>query len=515
MKPLNHDDPGCNYSTSNCVIWQGPNLPCINLCKGDTVSTVIYNMAVELCEVMDMLKVEAYDLSCFNLTSCKPEDFQELIQFLIKRICCLESCTGCKPDCNDKCPTPEAPTLPGNSGSGCPDCTVPIAPCFYYTNQFGDQVTSMQLTDYVNAIGNKLCDTIKLINTQQTAIVDVAERVTQLEQAPPPAYIPPTVTPSCVLPPVPTEMDVLLSALETQFCQLRGATGTPDELYTNIANQCAGLNSENVLNGSGGTMAAIPGWTSTVSNLAQAFGNMWLTVCDMRQAIKNIQLNCCPAGCDGISLTMTAILDGNLLTVYINGTIPVGFTQCLPTGTPLKVTDSSGGYAQFNVDIIAYLNNPTGYTINLDSTPINYALNLNLNMTSCLTNSSTGATCESCLDFTIVNSAICPDLTFDITEGNVAYTFTSGVGNYNYSVQLWDNTGGILIDTQVHVIEGVQVVAGAFAGLDPNTNYKIRVSIIPTACPECTPTVCPFATVTTPALPCLEPTDVTAEITYP
>lgn len=514
MKPLNYDDPGCNYTTSNCVIWQGPNLPCINLCKGDTVSTVIYNLAVELCDMLDMLKVDAYDISCFNLTSCKPEDFQELIQLLIKRICCLETCTGCKPDCNGNCLPPDSPALPGG-GSGCPDCIVNIAPCFYYTNQFGDQVTSMQLTDYVNAIGNKLCDTIKLINTQQEAIVDVGVRVAQLENAPPPEYTPPTVTPACVLPSVPTEMNIVLAALETQFCQLVTATGSPNDIYTNIAKQCAGLNSQPSLGGTGVPMSSLPGWSASVNTLAQAFGNMWVAMCDTQQAVRNIQLNCCPSGCDGVTLSLNALLAEDTLTIYVNGTIPDGFQQCSASGTLLQITDSAGGYASFYVDIVAYLNNPTGYAISLTGTPINIALDLSLEMKTCLENSSTNATCESCLNFLVVNSALCPTIDFITTENSIAYSFTSGVGNYTYSVQLWDAAGGIMISSQTTVTAGVESVSGEFVGLDPEATYKIRVVITATGCAECEPTVCPFAVVITNPTECIAPEDVTAEIEIP
>ena len=41
MKPLNLDNKPCNPVSSNCVVWQGPTLECIDLCKGDTVSDVV------------------------------------------------------------------------------------------------------------------------------------------------------------------------------------------------------------------------------------------------------------------------------------------------------------------------------------------------------------------------------------------------------------------------------------------------------------------------------------------
>jgi hypothetical protein len=36
---------GCNPISSNCVVWQGPDLNCINVCTGDTISIIIAKMA--------------------------------------------------------------------------------------------------------------------------------------------------------------------------------------------------------------------------------------------------------------------------------------------------------------------------------------------------------------------------------------------------------------------------------------------------------------------------------------
>ena len=47
MKPLNLDNKPCSPISSNCVIWQGPDIPCIKLCTGDTVSDVVAKLATD------------------------------------------------------------------------------------------------------------------------------------------------------------------------------------------------------------------------------------------------------------------------------------------------------------------------------------------------------------------------------------------------------------------------------------------------------------------------------------
>jgi len=83
MKPLNLDNRPCSPISSNCVIWQGPDIPCIKLCTGDTVSDIVFKLATELCTIMDTLDIKNYDLSCFDLAVCPPDTFQELIQFCV------------------------------------------------------------------------------------------------------------------------------------------------------------------------------------------------------------------------------------------------------------------------------------------------------------------------------------------------------------------------------------------------------------------------------------------------
>lgn len=157
MKPVNFDSAACSPISSNCVIWQGPDITCINLCNGDTISDVVYKSATELCTIMDQLNVSNYDLSCFNITDCKPNDFNALIQFLIEKICELQGIT----------PATE------KAGGGCPtDCIVTVAECF--KNTLG---LTTNLVDYVNAIASRVCqlaaDISGINDTLNQLLIDV------------------------------------------------------------------------------------------------------------------------------------------------------------------------------------------------------------------------------------------------------------------------------------------------------------------------------------------------------
>lgn len=85
---------GCMPISSNCVIWQGPAIPCLNLCRGDNITEVIYKFATSYCELLDQLDVTTYDLDCLDTPTCTITNFHDLIQALIDKICDVEKQQG-------------------------------------------------------------------------------------------------------------------------------------------------------------------------------------------------------------------------------------------------------------------------------------------------------------------------------------------------------------------------------------------------------------------------------------
>ena len=413
---------------------------------------------------------------------------------MIDKICALEGC------CNQTSST---------ARTGCPDCTVNIAPCFYYQDAFGNQITTMQLTDYVTAIGNRVCDILNQIDIINQTLVQYNIRITALENEPDPTFTIPTVTPVCVLPSTPTEVQVVVAALEQQFCQLEGATGMPVDIYSAITYQCPNLSTSPALGPGGGTMGSIPGWVNPVTNLADSITNIWLTICDMRAAIINIQNNCCPSGCDGVSLTISAVVEApSTLRIYINGTIPAGFLQCSGLGTLFTISDVIGGSFTTYIDVIANLNNTGGVTIDLSSTPVNPSSNININTTVCLNNAETGSTCSYTLTYFVNNTASCPELTLTPDTNSIAYSYNVITGSAIYTVQLYNNAGTVLIAQNVNAVTGPATITGTFTGLTSSTTYRVRILV---TVGEST-TTCPFTPATTLPGPCPPPSSVSAVI---
>ena len=278
MKPINLDNSPCSPISSNCVIWQGPDIPCIKLCTGDTVSNVVYKLGMELCNIMDLLDVNGYDLSCFDLASCKPQNIQELIQFLIGRICDLEAVNAAEA---------ATPTTPGGTRSTTADTLVSIAPCFVIGT-----TTVMTIAEYAQAMGAKICsivDQITLINVQ---LDQLNIRVTALESAPPPSFTTPSISVDCTLS-NPTviagntyTIDIVLNALVNDntygYCALLTSTGLPSAIASSVLSQCISNTSVTLTNPPVPFATEYLGsWVNTPTTVADAITNLWITVCDI------------------------------------------------------------------------------------------------------------------------------------------------------------------------------------------------------------------------------------------
>jgi uncharacterized protein YejL (UPF0352 family) len=85
MKPLksNLDKKGCIPVSSNCVIWEGPDLCCIPTCNDDTVSDVIFNLSQEVCYHKALLDLT--DLNLGNLVAAD-RNLITILQAIINKI---------------------------------------------------------------------------------------------------------------------------------------------------------------------------------------------------------------------------------------------------------------------------------------------------------------------------------------------------------------------------------------------------------------------------------------------
>lgn len=340
----NTAEKGCSPVSSNCVVWQGPDLSCINLCNGDTISDVTYKIATQLCTIKDEMDLTDLDLSCLIgfCAAVNPAPTEKtlsaVLEFIIDKVCCLNSIV----ENIDLSSTYVEPTL-----------SLPV--CLQYTDpQTNQLITVLQHNQYTLRIANQFCDLKTTVNGHTSQISALDARVTDLENAPEPTI--PLVTPSCVINPgVSMPITAVVDELESQFCELKSAIGAASEVITAVSNQCTGLGSSSALSTSG-TMSQITGWVNVAGTLADSYKNLWLTVCDLRSAVSLIKDALDLEDCTNFVLDFTVDelenrtklqLDFNPLTL-----IPSGYQNCGGNGTIIKVTDGSKTLTFNNQDIV-------------------------------------------------------------------------------------------------------------------------------------------------------------------
>ena len=395
----NTADQGCSPVSSNCVIWQGPDLSCINLCNGDTVSSVVYKVATDLCTIKTALDLSALDLSCLVsfCSSVNPapttKTLSAVLDFIIDKVCCLNT---------------KVDNLPTGGGSTYTEPNIALPTCLQYNDPAtGQPVTQLVHNQYSLRLGNQFCTLSATVASHTTTLATYNTRITTLENRP--AYVPPTVTPNCLLTPgTPVAMHTLLDELEAQYCSLRTTLGSNQVLTAAIAQQCQNLGAAAALS-STGTVSSLTGWNATTSNVGQSLQNLWVVLCDMRQAIYDVKQCCGQVDCSAFLLGFTAAANEarTQVTVFFNGggtVIPSGFTNCTALASKITIKHTSGNTYTDNVNLVTAVSDTDGITYTVSGASLNPSQAYTITVEGCLTKN--GNTCSKTATFTV--SVPCP-----------------------------------------------------------------------------------------------------------
>jgi hypothetical protein len=445
IKPKDTQD-GCNPISSNCVIWQGPDIACINLCNGDSVSDVVAKLAEELCTIADQLNISLLDLSCFGAISPTPTDFRGVIQLLINNICNIEDgATGGT----------------GGTQTGCPDnCLVNVASCLQTTDALGNLITELPLRDYLLLIGNRVCTIVSQTNTLSSAVTSLQNSVTNIEQviATPVDTTINVQTGGCIGNNIEVPIEQFVRSLESALCGLISGVGTTLEINQAIAQQCtvdaAPLDQAGQLNAPSVSMSNLPGWVpaNSYSTLADAVNNIWLTVCDMREAVRRLQLSnlaCCGVTCNDIdwSFTVSGVRSSKFLDFYFSGFIPSEFEYCRLIGANITIEDSVGNTGTYTRDIISSINTGAPLAIDIDGTTAvrSEAIWYRMSVPLDICNNDASLECNTVRVFELYNEDWCEDRLFTLTaanvtpnvNGRVTITFNAASALTTYNIVLY------------------------------------------------------------------------------
>jgi len=196
---------GCDNISSNCVVWQGPDITCIDLCSGDTISEVTAKIATKVCNlitsgVISNPSLTGLDLTCLNISGVTPTEIVPVLQAMVVQIC--TNSTSVQPT------------------SSLPIMTLPA--CLQYNDVNGNPVTELRLDLFASLIANQVCTNLSSINLINSTVTSYSSRLDVLEACVLPcsgAVVEAQIVPTCVSNiGVQTNVSVVLSALEIAYC---------------------------------------------------------------------------------------------------------------------------------------------------------------------------------------------------------------------------------------------------------------------------------------------------------
>ena len=337
----------------------------------------------------------------------------------------------------------------------------------------------MNIDDYVRAIGNKVCNIEASVTALQTTVTDHETRITYIENnccTTGSGTTSTTIPDSCLDPSLSNiPIEDFVESLEDAFCDLQNSTGTPSIILANITPKCFVAQTPQSLENVG---TPVPNYNgNNFGTMAGSLANAWAMICDIYEAVQNIQNTCCAVTCDDINIMFQSITtSASNILITTTGTVPAGFSECSP-GSTLNIIDAYG------------TNAVTTWNYDLSGTPVSIAIPASLEssikytVTASACNISTDGlqTCNETVTQIVDGNITCTSLGLGIAndaDGTATVTFTMPAVSTAISYQLIAQGNGITFsDTGTNAGGLVTWATGAFLSATGSTSVDVTLII--------------------------------------
>lgn len=438
VKTLNQLSKDCNPISSNCVRWEGPDIPCIELCAGDTITHVNFKLATLVCEIqeeLDLTELPLYclDDTCTGCTLCSPEDktLKNILDCIIKKYCELETAienidTG-----------GGTVTIPGIDVTI--DCVENITGTILSTDPTNDEI--------IQLIIDGVCKNDEIITNILTTIVTIQNDCCGGGGGGVPLSDVTYTNCNSVI--VTESIGTIIQSLKTEQCDLREDVGLEADVDTALAKQCDNITTNAVLGLS---------FTQAI-NLAESEGTQWDIMCALLskvQEIETLQKECCQPDCSDIVMQVLGTLqdDGSgtktfdfTFTFDGSTTVPFSGTDC---GSVITLKDVGGNTQVINNVLLDDDLTWTGVPVNpiLDLTD-----DIKISVQSCLEFAEYNLKCVNCIEGVVAVTNNCEYCTITINgtdiDLNISYLNAGIVTTINVSTTGTENKQVIIPGTAV------------------------------------------------------------------
>ena len=310
----------CTESTpSNCVIWNGQNIPCLGLCKGDTVSEIVVKLATKICALAEPTDLSSISLQCIldtiNGSETGTRTEVSVIKLLIQHGCTLKQLIN------------NLQTQLSNLAN--PTFIVDLK-CLAQFDSYGNILAYNQQT-VIQGLINEVCTAKGQIVFIEGKLTNLQNQIDNIDVSP--HYTESTIV-TCINPnslPVSTQV----KNIANEYCDFRNILGSDANIQTAIARL-----GSNIIT----IYQSFQGWVLNPTNWMQVASNYGIVINDLLNRITTIEKTCCATTCDSVKIGFSVEFteDGMILHFRdIDGTkIPIGFVD---TGSIMTITDKVTG----------------------------------------------------------------------------------------------------------------------------------------------------------------------------
>jgi hypothetical protein len=312
---------GCpDLLSSNCVAWNGPNIPALGIKYGQSLSESVNHIANKVCNINKELDLSDLSLECIiDLCNTCPQEksLVNILKLLLDNQCSLKELID-----NALGQTEEEDKLNINLR------------CLKKYDEFDNEIPQ-DLNQSLQSIINEVCSNKNDIALLYQKTNDLQNQIDNLDLNP---QTNETIVSTCLATARPVSQSLVVTTNE--LCELRSETGETLDIQAALSRQSPNLNS---------ILGSVEGWILSPQNLSNSLNNLWIAYSNLLTRVTHMENNCCKPTCDSIKLGFIVNFEGTTLTMsFTNGAgtfIPSGFTDC---GSNVTITN---GTSTINVPI--------------------------------------------------------------------------------------------------------------------------------------------------------------------
>lgn len=322
---------------SSNTVWDGPDIPCLGICNGQTISKIIYTIANKVCDILSPLDLSTITLDCaleiFNKQPILNRTIQNIFQLLIDNECGLKTLID---------------NLQLQVDGITTDNFIIDLKCLKTTNSFGSSI-SLNRDETMQLFVNEICS----LKTNQSYLDG---RLTSIQNQFDAIDFNPTITePSistCIFPTsLPTSQQVIKTSAD--YCNYKTLVGQSIDIATARSKVPANLNLK---------YGSEAGWIVVPANFMQEYNNLNIIVGKLIDDISTIKNNCCQFDCDsikigfgieetdhGIVLVFTSLYGNKIPTGFVDNGSKLTISQESPTNTQIAYIPIQNDYTSSEI----------------------------------------------------------------------------------------------------------------------------------------------------------------------